>query len=141
MSDADWPFCDSDEIRFADLDTQGHLNNVAFLVFFESARVAYVRSVAPEYDPGAAREFGFMVVEVKITYRSPGQYGERIDTRLRPTTVGRSSFRCEFEMRVGDRVLADGYAVMVTYNHAAARSIPLPELLRERLVADGAGQR
>ena len=141
MSDSDWSFTDSDEVRFADLDSQGHLNNVVFLVFFESARVAYVRSVAPEYDPGSAGGLGFMVVEAKITYRSPGRYGERIDTRLRPTTVGRSSFRCEFEMRVGERVLADGYAVMVTYDHVAATSIPVPDLLRERLLADGAQQR
>ncbi len=141
MSDGDWRFSDTDEVRFADLDSQGHLNNVAFLVFFESARVAYVRSVVPSYDPGQAGEFGFMVVEVKITYRSPGQYGERIETLMRPTTIGRSSFRCEFEMRVGERVLADGYAVMVTYDHAAARSMPIPEPLRERLLADGALQR
>jgi acyl-CoA thioester hydrolase len=141
MSDGGWTFTDADEVRFADLDSQGHLNNVAFLVFFESARVAYVRSVAPEYDPGAADGLGFMVVEAKITYRSPGRYGERIDTLLRPTTVGRSSFRCEFEMRVGDRVLADGYAVMVSYDHVAAKSIAVPEVLRERLLADGAQQR
>jgi acyl-CoA thioester hydrolase len=141
MSDGDWRFSDTDEVRFADLDSQGHLNNVAFLVFFESARVAYVRSVVPGYDPGQAGEFGFMVAEVKITYRSPGQYGERIETLLRPTTIGRSSFRCEFEMRVGERVLADGYAVMVTYDHSAARSMPVPGPLRERLLADGALQR
>ena len=141
MSDGDWRFSDTDEVRFADLDSQGHLNNVAFLVFFESARVAYMRSVAPSHDPGQAGEFGFMVAEAKITYRSPGRYGERIETRLRPTTIGRSSFHCEFEMRVGERVLADGYAVMVTYDHAAARSMPIPERLRERLLADGARQR
>ena len=141
MSDGDWSFTDSDEVRFADLDSQGHLNNVAFLVFFESARVAYVRSVAPEYDPGSTGGLGFMVVEAKITYRSPGRYGDAIDTLLRPTTLGRSSFRCEFKMRVGDRVLADGYAVMVTYDHVAGKSIPVPEPLRQRLLADGAQQR
>ena len=141
MSGGDWSFSDRDEVRFADLDSQGHLNNVAFLVFFESARVAYVRSVAPEYDPGAADGLGFMVVEAKITYHSPGRYGEAIDTLLRPTTIGRSSFRCDFEMRVGDRVLADGYAVMVSYDHVAAKSIPVPDVLRRRLLADGAQQR
>jgi acyl-CoA thioester hydrolase len=141
MSDDGWRFTYSDEIRFADLDTQRHLNNVAFLVFLESARVAYVSSVGPAYDPGVQSELGFMVAEVKIAYRSPGRYGERIDTLLRPTTLGRSSFRCEFELRVGERVLADGYSVMVAYDNAAGRSVPIPDLLRERLVADGAQQR
>jgi acyl-CoA thioester hydrolase len=138
---SEWAFSFTDEVRFADLDTQGHLNNVAFLVFFESARVAYASAALADHDPGRAGEFGFMVVEVKITYRSPGHYGESIDTLLRPGTIGRSSFRCEFEMRVGERVLADGYAVMVTYDHVAGRSIAIPEPLRGRLLADGAQQR
>jgi acyl-CoA thioester hydrolase len=141
MSDAGWRFTYSDEIRFADLDTQRHLNNVAFLVFLESARVAYVSSVGSAYDPGLPGEVGFMVAEIKITYRSPGSYGERIDTLLRPTTVGRSSFGCDFEMRVGERVLAHGYSVMVAYDNAAGRAVPIPDLLRERLLADGAQQR
>ena len=72
MSQPARPFTHSDEVRFSDLDVMGHLNNVAFLVFFESARVAYARSVMPEHNPGSAGEFGFMVVEAKITYRSPG---------------------------------------------------------------------
>ena len=92
---AAWPFSFSDKIRFSDLDTQGHLNNVAFLVFVESARIAYAVSVAePDEAPfGTQTDYTFMVVEVKIAYRSPGQFGETIETRLRPSQVGRSSSR------------------------------------------------
>jgi acyl-CoA thioester hydrolase len=140
---AEWSFSHVDEVRFADLDTQGHLNNVAFLVFVESARVAYAVSVAQSQPQefGRRHDFGFMVVEVKISYRSPGYLGELIETRLRPSSVGRSSFRTDFEMRVGERVLADGDSVLVTYDPAAGRSIPVPDWLRERLLADGAVQR
>lgn len=138
---ADWPFSFTDEVRFADLDTLGHLNNVAFLVFFESARIAYVRDTISGPTPGQFGDFGFMVVETKITYRSPGRYGEAIETLLRPGAIGRSSFRCDFEMRVGERVLADGYAVLVTFDRAAERPIEIPALLRERLIADGATPR
>ncbi|HEY7966039.1 MAG TPA: thioesterase family protein [Solirubrobacteraceae bacterium] len=144
MSDAAaWPFSHSDEIRFADLDTQGHLNNVAFLVFVESARIAYAVSVAEPGAPpfGTHTDFTFMVVEVKIAYRSPGQFGETIETRLRPSSVGRSSFTTDFEMRVGGRLLADGYSVLVTYNPLEQRPIPVPDVLRARLIADGATQR
>jgi len=138
-----WPFSFRDEIRFSDLDTQGHLNNVAFLVFVESARIAYAVSVAEPDDPpfGTQTDYTFMVVEVKIAYRSPGQFGETIETRLRPSSVGRSSFTTDFEMRVGERVLAEGYSVLVTYDPVAQRSIPVPDRLRARLIADGATQR
>ena len=139
---SDWPFSHFDEVRFADLDTQGHLNNVSFLIFVESARIAYAVSLArehPELVPSGS--FSFMVAEVKISYRSPGQFGERIETRLRPSAVGRSSFHMDFEMRVGERLLADGYSVLVTYDPVAGRSMAVPAPLRERLIADGATQR
>ena len=141
MSEPAWPFSHVDEVRFGDLDTQGHLNNVAFLVFVESARIAYVVAVARKHgeDFGTLQDvLTFMIVENKITYRSPGRYGERIETRLRPASVGRSSFRMEFEMRVDERVLADGYSVLVAYDPAAGRPTRVPEALRERLIADGA---
>jgi len=134
----DWPFSHADEVRFSDLDTQGHLNNVAFLVFVESARIAYAASIA---DSGMPRDYTFMIVEVKIAYRSPGRYGERIETFLRPTQVGRTSFHQDFEMRVGERLLADGYSVLVAFDPVAERPIPVPAPLRERLLADGATQR
>jgi len=138
----DWPFSHADEVRFADLDTQGHLNNVSFLVFVESARMAYARGVARENpELVVSASFTFMVVEVKISYRSPGHFTERIETFIRPSEVGRSSFRLEFEMRVGERRLADGYSVLVTYDPGAGRPIAVPQPLRERLLADGAQQR
>jgi acyl-CoA thioester hydrolase len=141
MSESDWPFSFSDDVRFADLDARGHLNNVAFLAFLESARVAYVVSTDPAHDPGQASDFGFIVAEIQIAYRSPGRYGERIETRLRPTSVGRSSFRIDFEMRVGDRLVAEGYDVTVSYDQVAGKSMPIPAVVRERLLADGALQR
>ena len=136
-----WPFSHSDEVRFSDLDMLGHLNNVAFLVFLESARVAYIRTTLPSGEPLIPAGFGVVVAETRIGYRFPGQLGERIETLLRPDEVGRSSLRLDFEMRVGDRVIADGHSIMVYYDRAAERPAPLPDLLRARLLADGARER
>ena len=142
MSDpAAWPFTYSDEIRFSDLDLMGHLNNVAFLVFLESARVGHMRSLVPTHDPVFAGDFGILIAEVKMSYRSTGHFGERVDTMLRPTEIGRTSFRTDFEMRVGDRVLADGYSVQVIIDRATVRPTPIPSLLRDRLAAEGGRDR
>jgi acyl-CoA thioester hydrolase len=142
MTDAaGWAFIHSDEIRFSDLDVMGHLNNVAFLVFVESARIAYIRSRVPAHDPTLSRDFGMLVAEAKVSYRSPGRFGEQVDTHLKPADLGSTSFRTDFEMRVGDRVLADGYAVMVVCDRTTWRPVPIPDALRELLAADGARPR
>ncbi|GAC1442306.1 MAG: thioesterase family protein [Solirubrobacteraceae bacterium] len=133
-----WRFTHSDTVRFGDLDAMRHLNNVAFLTFFESARIAYIGGLIPAHNPADPDDFGLIFAECHIRYRSPGQYGERIDTHLRPAQVQRSAFRIEFEMRVGERLLADGYGVLVGYDYSAARSAPLPDSLRELLEAEAA---
>jgi len=113
-----------------------HLNNVAFLTFFESARIAYIGTLVPEHNPADPEDFGLIFAECQINYRSPGGYRDRIDTRMRPARVERSAFRIEFEMRVGERLLAEGYGVMVAYDYRAGRSMHLPNTLREALNRD-----
>jgi acyl-CoA thioester hydrolase len=135
-----WAFSHTDEVRFSDLDINGHLNNVAFLEFIESARVAYIGRAYPQGE-GWRTSFGILIAETKIAYRSPGHFGERIETFLRPDDVGRTSFRTDFEMRVGERVLADGYSVMVIFDRDERRPAPIPPELRAQLLADGAGER
>ena len=43
-----WRYSFCDRIRYGDLDTNGHLNNVAYHQFFESARVMYVHGLFPQ---------------------------------------------------------------------------------------------
>jgi acyl-CoA thioester hydrolase len=130
-----WSFRHVDRVRFADLDAMRHLNNVAFLTFFESARVAYLTALLAGYQPEQRDAFGTVVAEAHINYRSPAFYDEEIHTWLRPSDVARSAFRIEFEMRSGrdDRLLAEGYAVLVGFHYGIGKSMPLPDELKSAL--------
>ena len=136
---ADWPYSHVDRVRFGDLDAMRHVNNVAFLTFFEDARIQYISQLLGD-DPTSRRGFGFIFAECRINYRAPAFFDEEIRTCIRPGEIGRSSARLEFAMfTVGDeRLLAEGYGVVVGYDYAAGRSMPLPDLLRAALGA-GAG--
>jgi acyl-CoA thioester hydrolase len=120
-------FVHRERIRFGHLDAMRHLNNVEFLRFFETARIEYLRTLIPEHDPAHPDDFGLIFAECHINYRSPGQYNELLEITIRPEQVKRSSFRIAFEMRVGDRLLAEGYGVLVGYDYANGRAAPLPE--------------
>jgi acyl-CoA thioester hydrolase len=142
MSDGDgWPFSYVDRVRFGDLDAMGHLNNVTFLQFFESARIAFVQQALPQRNPADPGQFGFIFAECKINYRSPAQFDEEIRTFVRPSDLRRSSFRVDFEMRAeGDgRVLAEGYGVLVGYDYTAGRARPLPAEVGESLAEYAVG--
>jgi acyl-CoA thioester hydrolase len=138
-----WPFSFVDRVRFGDLDAMRHLNNVAFLQFFESARIAYITTVVPSHRPtDPDDDWGLIFAECHINYRSPAFFDEEIRTHVRPTQLRRSSVRIEFRMTSeGDgRLLAEGWGALVGYDYAAGAAAALPEVLRDVMLAQGAEQ-
>lgn len=134
----DWAFSQERRVEFGELDAMGHVNNVVFLRYFETGRIAFLREVAPDHDPANPDDFGVIFAECHINYRSPGQYEDVIVTRIRPGWVRRSAFQVEFRMEREDgTLLTEGYGVLVGYDYSGGRSTPLPAALRERLVELG----
>ena len=134
---SDWPFTHRETVRYADLDTMRHVNNVAWVRFFETARIAWIQQVMPEHAPTSRQEFGFIFAECHIAYRSPAFFDEELRTWIEPAELRRSSVRLDFTMRAeGDgRLVAEGWGVLVGYDYAAGRSKPIPDELRGRLGA------
>jgi acyl-CoA thioester hydrolase len=122
-------------VRFGDLDAMQHMNNVEFLRFFETARIDYLMSILPEHNPGSRQQFGFIFAECHIAYRSPAHFGEEIRTWVWPSELRRSSLRVEFAMRSesDDRLVAEGYGVLVGYDSSAGEPRAVPDELRQRL--------
>jgi len=135
-----WPFSFVDTVRFGDLDAMRHLNNVVFLQFFESARIAYVTTLIPEHDPATPSDFGLIFAEAHINYRAPAFYDEVIRTWIRPPALRRSSFRVAFRMvsESDGRLLAEGWGAMVGYDYANGQPRALPGHLTDALRLAGA---
>ena len=122
-------------VRFGDLDAMQHMNNVEFLRFFETARIDWFRNVIPDHIPTRRRAFGFIFAECHIAYRAPAFFNDEIRTRITPAELELSSLRLDFEMRVeaDDRLVADGWGVLVGYDYEAGEARPLPDSLRDVL--------
>ena len=131
-------FVHVERVRFGDLDAMRHLNNVVFLRYFETARIAFLRELAPQHDPSHPEDGGTGVIfaECHIDYRAPVHFDEQVAVTCEVSDVRRSSFRVAFEMRVEDRLAAEGYGVLVGFDYAAQTAMPLPDAIRARLEAE-----
>ena len=131
-----WRFTFRDRIRYGDLDTNAHLNNVAVHQFFESARVAYMRGLFPEIDPmGRAGGFGMIFAETHVRFASPGFYEEDLRVDVKPDELRRSSVRIAFRMvsEADERLVAEGWGTLVGYDYEHGRAAPFPEPIARRL--------
>lgn len=121
-------------IRYADIDAQRHLNNVAYFAFMEHARVVYLG----ETGLWQGKDFdgvGMVVAEVCCQYLAPAFLGETVTVAVRASTLGTKSFRFEYELATERGLIATGHSVQVCYDYEQQRSIPIPERWREGILA------
>ena len=128
-------FVHVERVRFGDLDANRHLNNVVFLRYFETARIRFLRELFPSHDPAdpEGNDFGLIFAECRINYRAPVRFDELVRVHCTLEDVRRSSFRVPFRMVVGERLVAEGYGVLVGFDYTRQRAMPLPDALRDRL--------
>jgi acyl-CoA thioester hydrolase len=125
-----FPFVHYETARFSDLDGMGHVNNAVFSVYIEEARLAWFGQYAPD-EPMPLHDV--ILARTEIDFRAPVGFDETVAIGVRPSRVGAKSFEFEFELRVGDRLVAEAKSVLVGYDYASGRSIEVPERWRRRL--------
>jgi acyl-CoA thioester hydrolase len=112
------------DVRFADTDAMGHVNNAVYLTYCESARIAYWTDVTGEpVRLGSEGAESLILAEARITYRAPAFHGETITVETRATRLGRSSFTLEHRLtaRVGggpSRLVAVSESILVRFDYA-----------------------
>ena len=119
------------DVRFADTDAMGHVNNAVYLTYCEMARIRYWTDVTGEpIAPGHEGAESLILAEARITYRAPVFHGERVTVETRATRLGRSSFVLEHRLSAHlpdepPRLVATSESVMVRYDYASERPMPL----------------
>lgn len=132
MSTADWPFTHRLVVRFRDCDAMGHVNHAVYFTYFEQCRFALWKELGGGTGlPGA----GTIMVHAECDYRAPAFVHDELDVRLKLAATGRSSFTFHYEIvnAASGQRLAEGKTVNVTYDYAAAATIPLPDRTRQLL--------
>src|SRR3954447_8524322 len=97
--DGDFGHRSTVEVRFADTDAMGHVNNAVYLTFVESARIAWWLAATGEpLEREAGRADGLILAEAEIAFRSPVFFGDRVTTESRATRIGRTSLGLEHRL-------------------------------------------
>ena len=116
------------QIRFKDVDKQGHVNNANHLTYVETARVAYFREVLGKQVDWDAT--GLLLARTEIDYLEPIFLEDELEVHTGVTRIGSKSFDMEnLIVKINDsgpRTCAKIKSVFVCYDYHSKSSIEVP---------------
>jgi acyl-CoA thioester hydrolase len=132
---SDFKFFHPIEVRYGDLDPQGHVNNAKHLTYFEQARVRYLIQLGLFSRDQSFMEIGVVVADIHIAYHAPVHYSDNIKVGVKTAKIGNKSMTMEqCVMNVDtDEIMSSGKVVMVTYDYRALKPIAVPEEWKKRI--------
>jgi acyl-CoA thioester hydrolase len=108
-------------MRWSDMDAYQHINNVAFLGYFEMARVNLFFE-HPTHDEKTGMRRGLVVHSHEIQYRRPVVYdADPLEVQVWVSGVRAASFRCHYELFDHGRLAVTGSTVLVPFDFALER--------------------
>ena len=125
------------EVRYGDLDPQGHVNNAKHLTYFEQARIAYMIELGLFTTDQSFMEVGVILADIHIMYLAPIYFSEHIKVGVRAIKLGNKSMTWAqniVDAKTG-KELARGEVVMVTYDYRESKTINIPHEWREKIKA------
>ena len=123
------------EVRYGDLDPQGHVNNAKFLTYLEQGRVFYFKQLKL-WEGSSFLNFGIILADIQITFHRAIQFGDPIRVGVRITRLGNKSMTSEYRLEDGrdEGVFATGTSVLVAYDYQAKKSVPIPAQWRKAIM-------
>lgn len=129
LDPAAYPVSEEFGTRYQDLDTNGHLNNVAFAALFENARVQLNRATRPWGERPTGQRT--LVASVTIAYLREGSFPEPVTVCSGIGRIGTSSWTIEQAMFQTGACIATCDTVVVCRTDGEAK--PLPAEMRAEL--------
>lgn len=121
-------------VAWGDMDAFGHVNNVVFLRWFESGRIALFGKVGvPHEDVG--QQCAPILAKTTCNFVAPVKYPATVRVHTTIARIGNKSFTMAYRIERADTdaVVAQGDGVVVWYDYAAQASAAIPDDLRQRL--------
>lgn len=128
----DFPIQIEQPVQWGEQDGFGHINNMHFIRWFESARIAYLLAC----DVGMTTEgVGPILAAVSCNFRKQIKYPDTVIVGARVASIGRSSMKIEHALQssTAGEISADGDSTVVMFNYQTQQSAPISDELRAKI--------
>ena len=121
------------QIRFSDTDLVGHVNNVAYGYYFDTARMDYIEKVLNIRLDGQQRKL-MVLVRIETDFFQSTSLYDIVEVTTRVVKIGKKSISMLQQLLDKDgQVKAESKSVLSTYDAVAKRAYPFPEEWKEKI--------
>ncbi len=121
-------------VAWGEMDSFQHVNNIIYLRYFESARIAYFEKLK-------LMEFmnqtgiGPILASVQCKFKIPLTYPDTVSVGTRISKVEHDRFVMEYHVVSWkhQKVAAEGEGIIVSFNYRENKKAPLPEEVKQRI--------
>jgi len=124
----DYPVIVDLEVRWGEMDALGHVNNVMYLQYFETARIVYLERLGLEPPGPQWGERGLIIASIGCRYKYPVTYPDTLSVGAKVVSVVEDRLIMEHSVvsQKAGREAASGEAEIVSYDYVAGQRAPLP---------------
>ena len=121
-------------VAWGEMDAMGHVNNVVYFRYFESARLAYFEHVGFLAEMKRSG-IGPILRSTRCDFRQALTYPDRVWVGASAGELGEDRFVMRYRIvsESSTRVAAEGDGLVVAYDYRALKKAPLPEAIRENI--------
>ena len=122
------------EVRWGDMDAQGHVNNTVYFTYCESVRVELLRKIGFKGKQAGLTE-GPTLVHASCDFKKQVVYPAKLDVGLRVERISQRSFKMAYGIffHGSEELAATAVSINAWANYAEGRSAELPEEIRSTL--------
>ena len=126
----DFPYRLADNVRFADLDPNQHVNNAVYATYFETGRVTLMKDRSYGLMPEG---LAWIMVRLDIHFRAELRWPGTIELGLGVARLGRTSVTFDQVVFSEGRCVASAQSVNVLIDEASRKPTPLTDEVIEKL--------
>lgn len=126
-----YPLHFKQQVAWGDMDAFGHVNNVLYYRYIESARIAYLKKFNI-FEQGIIT----VISHSDCRYLSPVFYPDQLTIGARVEELRQSAMRMSYVLysEQQQKIVACGEAVLVCLDKATQQKTPMPELLKQQII-------
>jgi len=123
-------------VRWGDADVYGHINNVEFVRYVESGRVAYCEEVMG-LKLKVGMEAGWVLADMQCTYLQQVHYPALLEVYTRISNMGTKSatVRADIYCKGENEPVLTSRGVMVWFDMKRQQTAPIPEDIRTKVAS------